>query len=305
MIRRTAASSTLAALALVFALGAPHSAAAADAATGQDEIMLKDGGTIRGTVVSSQPGVGVKIIELGETQARMIPWAQVSQVERGKFATEGGTVGGVIGTVVPPEPPPPPPGPPIAPRNQVRLHVDSPVPASVFSHQIAYGAVNGYGFVIDAATPVCTGACDRVFDAGSGQLYTVGGDFNSSAPFSLGGRRGDVELSVKPGSRGVRALGASLVVVGGLFTILGASFAIAGAIIPSTNTTDNLDGSTSQTDSGTGWFLPTGLALAGGGVAMLVGGVVALVASKTKTDLHPLGQGGATAVAPRYWMGEF
>jgi hypothetical protein len=311
MVRRLAhlplaASLTLASLALV-----PSVAAAADATMGQDEVTLKDGGTLRGTVVSSQPGVGVKIIELGQSSARMIPWAQIGDVERGKFAppkagrAQPGSAGPGYGQAVPvPAAPSPTNG------REVRLHVDSPKPALVYSHETAYGAVNGYGFVIDAATPVCSSPCDKVLDGGSGQTYTAAGDFNPSPPFTLAGRQGDVELSVEPGSHGVRVLGYVLVFVGGLAVITGGSFALAGAVLPSTSTNYNDDGTTSTTDSGTGWMAPTGLAIAGGGVAMIVGGIIALVESKTKIDLHPMGAGGShsgasTAVAPRYWMGEF
>jgi hypothetical protein len=287
----------------------PRVAAAADPTMSQDEVTLKDGGTVRGTVVSSQPGVGVKIIELGQNESRMIPWAQVGDVERGKYAPRGaaaqpGSAGPGYAQPVPAATPAPG-----APRYPVRLHVSSPLPANVYSHQTAYGAVNGYGFVIDAATPVCMSPCDQVFDAASGQMYTVGGDFNSSPAFSLGGRQGDVDLAVHPGSHGVRALGLALTIVGAVGVVVGAGFAVTGAIVPSTNTTVNADGSTSQTDAGTGWILPTGLGIMGGGAAMLVGGIIAMIESKTTIDLHS-GSGatrtGSTGTtAPRYWLGEF
>jgi hypothetical protein len=279
---------------------------------GQDEVTLKDGGTVRGTVVSSQPGVGVKIIELGETEAHMIPWAQVGDVERGKFAPKK-KKGAQPGSAGPgyAEPPPPPAGVPVpvpvapAAGNQVRLHITSPQPATVFSHQTAYGAVNGYGFVIDAAHPVCSSPCDQVFDSNSGQTYTVGGEFNPSSAFSLAGQHGDVELSVEPGSRGIRRLGSGLIVTGGVLIAAGVAIALTGVLIDS-ETTYNADGTTSQNTGGTS-LVPVGVGIAVGGVAAIVGGIVAIVESKTKTDLHPMGAAasGATAVAPRYWMGEF
>lgn len=285
----------------------PLTAAAADPTMGQDEVTLKDGGTLRGTIVSSQPGVGVKIIELGQSNTRMIPWAQVGDVERGKFA--GGKVGGVqpgsagpgYGRAVPVPSAAPPAG------HEVRLHIDSPKQTFVYSHQTAYGAVNGYGFVIDAATPVCSSPCDKVLDAASGQTYTAGGDFNPSPAFTLAGKEGDMELTVEPGSHGVRALGYALIIVGGVGVITGASLALLGALLPSTTTNYNDDGTTSVSDSGTGWMAPTGLAITGGGVAMIVGGIVAIIESKTKIDLHSMGapSGHTAAAAPRYWMGEF
>jgi hypothetical protein len=322
MIRRRIAG--LARLSLVASLlvGLPlvsGSASAADSTMGQDEVTLKDGGTVRGTIVSSQPGVSVKIIELGETQSRTIRWAEIGNVERGKYAPKAnghhGAVGGVVGGVVaaPAAPPPaPPPSPAAGPPSQsaVRLHVDSPVPALVYSHETAYGAVNGYGFVVDAASPVCSSPCDKVLDGSSGQTYTAGGDFTTSPPFTLIGQHGDVELSVEPGNHKLRVAGYWLTYSGVILTVLGGTLALTGALLPSTNTTFNADGSTGTTDAGFGWMTPTGLVVAGGGVAMIVGGVVALVGSKTKIDLHPMpiGPGSgiqAAAVKPRYWMGEF
>ena len=299
---RLARFSLVASLAVV-PLALPTAAAAADATTGQDEVTLKDGGTIRGTIVSSRPGVGVKMIELGQTEARMIPWAQVGDVERGKFASKGpaakpGSAGPGYAQPVPV---------PEAPRNAVRLHVDSPKQTFVYSHQTAYGAVGGYGFVVDAATPVCSSPCDKVLDSNSGQTYTAGGEFTPSAPFTLAGKQGDMELSVEPGSHGLRVAGYWLTYSGAILAVVGASLALTGALISSDNTTINADGTTSSTGSSMGWLTPTGLAIGGGGVAMIIGGIVAIVESKTKIDLHPIGGvvGGTTATAPRYWMGEF
>jgi hypothetical protein len=306
-LRHVASLVSLASLVLL-PLAFPASAAAADATTGQDEITLKDGGTVRGTIVSSRPGVGVKIIELGTTEAKMIPWAQVGDVEKGKFAAskkaaaKAGSAGPGYAAAVPVQ------VPAEAPQTSVRLHVESPLPALVYSHQTAYGAVGGYGFVVDAASPVCSSPCDKVFDSMSGQTYTAGGDFTPSAPFSLSGTRGDMELSVQPGSRTLRVAGYWLTYSGIILTVIGGSLALTGALVSSDNTTVNADGTTSSTGSSMGWLTPTGLAVGGGGIAMLIGGIVAIVESKTKIDLHPMGGGvvgGTVGAAPRYWMGEF
>jgi hypothetical protein len=301
----------VASLALV-PLALPASAAAADAAMGQDEVTLKDGGTVRGTVVSSRPGVGVKIIELGQTETRMIPWAQVGDVERGKYAAskdkKGAKPGSAGAGYAQPVPAAAVPAPAEAPpASAVRLHVESPKPALVYSHQTAYGAVGGYGFVVDAATPVCSSPCDKVLDPMNGQTYTTGGDFTPSGPFSLAGSHGDMELKVEPGSKGLRTAGYWLTYSGAILAVVGGSLALTGALI-SGDTTTNADGTTSG--SGAGWLTPTGAAVGIGGVAMLVGGIVAIVASKTKIDLHPMGATvggtvGKAAPPPRYWAGEF
>jgi hypothetical protein len=185
--RRTRLSIVVPLLASLLLL--PYSAAAADSTMGQDEVTLKNGGTIRGTVVSSEPGVSVRIIELGSTEARTVPWAQVGDIERGKFAPKGpsvqpGSAGPGYGPAAPAYVPPIPVPVPAqgAPQNQVRLHVNSPQPATAVSHRVAYGRIGWGGFAIDTATPVCMSPCDQVFDSGTGQMYSVERDFNRRPP---------------------------------------------------------------------------------------------------------------------------
>jgi hypothetical protein len=276
-------------------------ATASDPTMGQDEVTLKDGGTIRGTIVSSQPGVGVKIIELGSTEAQMIEWSRVGTVERGKYApksdavppgsAEGdhpapaGSVGGVV-----------------AWRAWIRLHVDSPQPTTIYRHKVAEGAVNGYGVVADFESPVCTSPCDKLLDASSDKTYpyyyyTASGDFVPSGPFSLAGAKDDMELSVKPGSTWLRFGGTWLAFVGGVGVVAGAIFELAFASTPS-----------ELRDQQVGWMKPTGLVSLGGGAAMFVGGIIMILESRTHIELHPMGEGSqgtakSTARAPRYWMG--
>lgn len=97
----------LAAVSLLFAT----SARAQD--VGQDEVTLNNGGSIRGTLISSEPGTSVKILEAGQKEPRVIPWSQVSDVERGKYAPKGAVQPGPAGPgygapVTPPRPLPPP-----------------------------------------------------------------------------------------------------------------------------------------------------------------------------------------------------
>lgn len=300
----------LAPLALSLFLGlsvlTPTSAAAEEPTTmGQDEVTLKNGGTIRGTVVSTEPGVSVKIIELGQTEVRTIPWAQVGDVERGKFAPKAATEVQVPrvepGSAGPGYARPVPvPAPTEGAKIPVRLHIDSPVPAQVFSHQRSYGYINGYGFSLDRATPVCTSPCDEVFDAATGESYTVKGEFSSAPSFTLVGRTGDMELTVSPGSRGARVGGIVLTAVGGGGILGGGMLALLGALAQSDANATGVDNSNSA-------LVTPGLAVAGLGAAALVIGIVVIVTNKTEIDLHPMNGGGHTAVAPRprYWAGEF
>jgi hypothetical protein len=282
---------------------APGVASAADSSLGQDEVTLKNGGSIRGTVVAAEPGVDVKIIELGATEVRTIPWTQVADVQRGKYVPTTSTTPSL------PPPPPPPPPPTYAPgpsfpgavqQMPVRLHVSSPEPATVVARE-EYARIGWTSIGVEQE--VCASPCGSVFNASSGLTYRIKGDFPTSPSFSLIGRTGDVEVAVTPGSRGLRAGGIVLIALGGAAVIVGGAVAAAGAIQSST-TTYNLDGTTTQGDgSGTE---TTGFVVMGGGVAAIIGGVIALVSSKTSIDVHSMGSSGQPAsLAPRYWAGEF
>lgn len=260
---------------------------------GQDEVSLKNGGVVRGTVVSSEPGTSVKIIEMGQKEVRVIPWAQVSDVERGKYAPKAA-------------PPPGPTGPgygvpqPVAPAEPklgapgvVRLHVDSPVPAQVIEHAgTTVGGVGGYTMVIEQLRPVCTSPCDRVVDGSKGQLFAVAGEFPIPKPFTLSEYSGDVTLSVQPGNKGVRIGGAWAI-------ILGASSMVTGAVLlPLALLRDNYSGPrTGIRNAGIG-------TLVGGGL-VLAGGIVMVALSGTKMRLDQGAPPRTGKITPRYWMGEF
>ena len=105
MIRCSFTCSILVALSLL-----ASSALAQD--PGVDEVTLKNGGSIRGTVISSEPGTSVKILEMGSKEPRVIPWAQVGDVEKGKYAPKSavqpGPAGPGYGAAIPDEPLAPP-----------------------------------------------------------------------------------------------------------------------------------------------------------------------------------------------------
>lgn len=260
---------------------------------GQDEVTLKNGGVIRGTVVSSEPGTSVKIIEMGQREVRVIPWAQVSDVERGKYAPRRAPQPGPAGPGYgqPPQMlPQAPPEPQLGAPGVVRLHIDSPVPTQLIEHAgTTVGAYGGYGVVLTSLRPVCVAPCDRVIDGSRGQGFTVTGPFPTPSMFEFSGMRGDVTLSVQPGSIGKRTGGAWLAILGGT------SFLTGIIMLPvSLNRT-----TTSLRDAA------IGMTAVGG--AALVAGIVLIATSGTKLRFD---QGGAPSgpvaqVKPRYWMGEF
>jgi len=294
----------LAAYALLLCAGA----AAAQDGLGNDEVTLKNGGMLRGTLVSSEPGVAVKLLVAGEKEARVVPWSQVGDVEPNKFApkpsaVQPGSAGpGYAQPMMPMRVEGPAPA--LGSPGVVRLHIDSPSPVVVRSHTMAYGQVGAYGLVIDAARPVCASPCDKVIDASLGQEFTVGGSgVSESRRFGLSGMTGDVQLDVNPGSQGLRIGGAWMTILGGTAAISGAVLMVTAVAL--TTPTFNADGSETPGKTN-GSLLGAGAAVTAVGGAMLVGGIVMLVASKTNVDIHSgSGVPPVTGRAPRYWAGEF
>jgi hypothetical protein len=292
------------------ALGLSMGAARADE-PGQDEVTLKNGGSIRGTIVSSEPGTSVKIIEVGQTQPRVIPWSQVSDVEKGKYAPKTATQPGPAGPgyVAPPAPPPQPQPeehqPKLGDPGVVRLHIETPIPATVIEHRYALiGTYRGYGLVLHGERNVCSSPCDKIIDGSQGSEFRLAdNDFPSGGSWSLATMKGDVTLRVEPGSKPKRT-------GGGWMLALGTTAAVTGALVLPFGQI------ATTTDANTGKDLPVpnypvrnaGIGLLVGGVAVLGVGIALVVTGATNVTLTqgapPTGAKAASA-KPRYWMGEF
>jgi hypothetical protein len=269
---------------------------------GRDEITLKDGATIRGTIVSSEPGVSVRILEVGQKEPRAIPWARVTDVERDKYAPKPSTVqpGSAGPGYARPVPLSParvePPEPVLGDPGVVRLHVDSPVPVQVSRRSVADETVDAYGYTLTRIATVCMSPCDKVVDGNRGQFIATG-DFPGSKSFSLSGMKGDVDLKVKPGSSGLRALGVTSLVLGSTALVVGGTLALLGGF--STTNTD----AAGNTTYGLPVETKVGLVFLGAGGVAIVGGIVAMVGGGSSFNLRA--KETQTAKAPRYWLGEF
>jgi hypothetical protein len=301
--------------ALLVAFGLLTSAARADE-PGQDEVTLKNGGTIRGTIVSSEPGTSVKIIELGQTQPRVIPWSQVSDVEKGKYAPRGAVQPGPPGPGYGVAPPPPPPPQPQAEEYQprlgdpgvVRLHIETPIPATVIEHRMALiGTYRGYGLVLHGERNVCSSPCDKIIDGSQGSIFRLADDeFPSGGNWSLATMTGDVTLRVEPGSRGKR-------IGGGWAIAFGAMALVTGAVmLPLGQDATLTDENTFRTVKAPNYPVRNaGIGLLAGGAALLGAGIALVVTGATHITLTqgapPAGDKAekTASVKPRYWMGEF
>jgi hypothetical protein len=281
---------------------------AAQAKPGADEVTLKNGGLVRGTVVSVEPGAKVVIMEGGAKESRTIPWAEVADVERGKYDPRPGGAG-------PGYPTPPPPAqnqedssPPPNQPGVVRLHIDSPEPVRVFQNRVmTQGYVGGYGFVAVKTDFVCQAPCDKVVDARDGSQFVLTGDM-PAASFRLDDQQGDVEARVNPGSNGLRAGGYVGLSVGILGMLAGGTLMLVGALKNSSDET-SAELSDAPPPREKSALVPIGGVVIGASTAVLIGGIVMIVAGRTGIDVEPRAtptkKATAQARSPRYWMGEF
>ncbi len=294
--------------------------ARADDAPGNDEVTLKTGGTIRGTVIESEPGVSVRMRVMGEKDLRIIPWAEVGEVVRDKYATKADAAGASReggGSAQAPVPDGRRAEPALGAPGVVRLHVQSSKPVVVHAHSTttisevpasagfgvgpAYVASDDAGYMLDKQRAVCASPCDKIVDGSSGRDFSVGGEsVPESGWFSLAGRTGDVTVDVSPGSFGLRQGGYALLSLGGAGIAGGAALMFVGA------TQSHIEpmGKLSTGNSG---LVTAGGAILGAGVATVVGAIVMLVESRTGVVLQSTGAGSTREVsrAPRYWAGEF
>lgn len=320
-------------LALVLLVGAPSvalgdtAAPTAEAKAGMDdEVTLKDGGTLRGIVTSVEPGKSVKVLVAGEKEVRTLVWASVADVEKGKYTpiakVAPASAGKGYGTAKPKPKPkpthadPPPEGPEpsvgstarsdnppkVQPKAQtpepdrpfekrtVRVHVDAPAPASLMRVTTTPAGASSQS----GAKPekVCEAPCDTEVEVDGGDRFYADGSFPSTNQVTLH----DVPpeqtavVRVKPGSMG-RRIGGAIAIGGG---------AVLGGIGVGVLTVDYLEcyegcpleEALSQTDRAIGGTM---VSL---GIAGIVGGVILVATSGSSASV-----GDGTGPTARPWIG--
>lgn len=177
---------------------------------GDDRVVLKNGGMLRGQIVESMPDSHVTILVAGET--RRVEWSEVEQVEMGHF------------TEAPPSTPAQAPAPALAPgpskvapsvgRPLVHMEVKpnaKPVQLRLITSE---GYVSGYNVSGRSMTfeTVCQSPCDRVIDTSGGRRFMVGNDlWTFSRKIDLSNEGPEVTLDiVRQGSTAARISGAVL-----------------------------------------------------------------------------------------------
>jgi hypothetical protein len=248
-MRRMVRAPALAVIALLIA-SVPASARA-QGADAPDEVDLKNGGMIRGTVVTVEPEREVVILVQGTGEARHVPWTEVAGVDRGKFTR-----------------PPPTTSAPV--DGAVRIHVEADSPA------VTLEQVTGGTGVRVTARPVCRAPCDQIVDArGPDRFFFAGEGLMASPRFHLAGHGGAVVLDVKAGSAARRAGGFAMAFIGGAGFIAGISMIALGAISTSPGAPPS-----------TGLAVAGGV-VGGVGLGLLVGGIVLVVKTRTTFAFRP------------------
>lgn len=226
---------------------------------GEDEVELKSGGLVRGTVVEVEPESHVTVIIGGTGKTRRIEWAEVTEVVRGKYRA-----------------PPPVRGP--AP-GRPRLHVEVDGRAEIGVFLLEPG--QGDGSVVESPElepdpgirKLCDAPCDTMVDGSHGEEFVVEGPgIARSSPFILIDKPAEVTLHVRPGRR-------PLLFAGWALLAIGATAIVAGGIAL-TLADDDVD-----VRRGGGFTLLAGIPLAAGGGVMAAYG-------RTRWYFGPAGDAG-------------
>lgn len=257
-------------LASFVALAPTHSLAGAGA--GEDEVILKNGGMVRGTVVSMEPGKNV-VLMLPSGEERTIEWDEVEKVERGKHKEKDEPEEEEPAEAEEPTPVEsapaeagPAPGPGV-----VRLHIEGDEPGVQLYRVLGTAMAVGPGGTAFAQAQeiVCTAPCDQIIDGSKGEPYFFAGDgITASDPFTLTEHQGDIMARVETGSAGART--------GGLFmAYTGAPLAAGGIVL--TIMGFAMDDETGAMDT----FKIMGPIMGGVGVALLIPGIVLAAGNST------------------------
>lgn len=272
--------------------------ASAGESIGNDEVLLKSGGSLRGTVVAVEPGTQVVFHVSGEKQPRTLPWAEVSDVEKGKYSDEDEPKTKTRASDDGEEE-----DEPSAAPGRVRLHIESDEPVQLIEEVAAsYGVVGGYGVYAVTTRVACSSPCDRVVDGSRGQRFVVLGDgITASDTFVLSDRTEDTTIKVDTGSAG-------LVTGGAWLTAFGITSALVGVVtLPVAYAIDSGGSTLDSVKVAGGVTLGVGVALMGAGIPMIIAGGtdVEVTPSKTALDWNADGSYRPRPAAPKYWLGQF
>lgn len=258
--------------------------AAGDSKLGDDEIRLKDGGMLRGTIVAIEPNKEATIVVKGKEKT--IPWSKISKVEQGKYKNQGADEDDDDDEEEEVKPKSkkkkkkpareeeeeltePEKGAPLVHIQATYPNVHITRVEQVISVYTSRGSATGI-----VTRNLCTSPCDEIIDGRRGtEFFFTAPGMVPSAPFQLSQYDGEVEARVRGGSMGKR--------IGGvLVTSLGGALLLSGALFLA------LESSTSGILEEKPNYVPGGVML-GAGILGTAGGIYMIVTSKTTFDIIP------------------
>jgi len=314
MARRIPLGSWLLAAAVFLASTGPALAQRApDLTYGPDEVLLKDGGMLRGTVISVEPGRAVTLFVMLTGEHRIVPWAEVERVDRGKHAAPAAQA---------------PADPAEAAKRKerelnlaqargergvVRVHIDSDNPGVQLYRLNTSPSPGAIANPTSSLLPlphselICIAPCDKVIDGRLGEQFFFGGkDMPASSTFQVFSRTGALGARVEPGSDGRVIAGLLLDVTGVCSMTLGTGITILG-FIDADRQRRNADG-TPMTGAGgqpvveRGPIIPggdiAGPIVLGAGALLLVGGIFLGISGETKYTLSAKGTAPSIGLSP-------
>ncbi len=237
--------------------------------TGPDAIILKDGTTLRGTLVEVVPNQ-VARLRMADGKIANVKWEVIERVEQ---ATP--PVAPPVTPVAPPVTPVAPPVPP--PQSTSVVHIDAEIP--VILEQSTYGG--------DDWHPVCQAPCDASLPLQAS--YRISGDgTRRSKPFVISPTPdGKATLDVARGTTTGFALGITFVATGPIVFLIGLAVTVLGAAASSANDCTNATGSRC-TASDAGAVITTGIVLMGVGIGgTVIGGI--LLGNNIRTKVGQVG----------------
>ena len=250
--RSTSSAAAFAAALHVLTVAAP---AMAQQPAPSDNIVLKDGGSIKGTLTEILPGDHATV-QLPSGQTATVRWDVIHHIERGGVTVQTQQAP-QANTVVVQAPAP-------AARGKATVHLDGDQEI-VLERQISGQWVT-----------VCNAPCDLALELDSN--YRIGGGgIRRSGVFRLAGKPGDhIIVTIDPASKGGFAGGIVLIAIGAPAFVIGGLTLLVVAAIDASNagcsTTGYYNNCSTNTDTGTAKIV--GWSMLGGGAAGIILGIV-------------------------------
>jgi len=246
-----------------FVVGA---AQAEEVATGAAEIQLKNGDTMRGTIVQVEPGQRVIVIVAGEQS--VIPWGDIAQI-----------VGGPREPAAPAAPAPTPAttaAPAVPTKGMPIVHIESDYPDAELSR---IDGRSGTGF---RSTFMCSAPCDKPIDGRDGHRFYIEADgMLSSPPFRLVNVDGPVTARVTGLSFTRHAVAQSLVAMGSVLTFGGIMFTAVSFFMSETPTEEHPDPQAEIRTARTGGIVLMSVAVP----ALVTGAILLATQGPTRVEL--------------------